>query len=73
MDGCRGACCVRCFIECGIASANILLIISDDQGYSDFGFTGNKLADTPVLDQLSKDGAFYPWMVGTSLRRHARR
>jgi len=42
---------------------NILLIISDDQGYGDFGFTGNKLADTPVLDQLSKDGAFYPWLV----------
>ena len=42
---------------------NILLIISDDQGYGDFGFTGNKLADTPVLDQLSKDGAFYPHLV----------
>ncbi len=39
---------------------NILLIISDDQGYGDFGFTGNKLADTPVLDGLSKEGAFYP-------------
>jgi len=41
-------------------SPNILLIISDDQGYGDFGFTGNKLADTPVLDRLSRDGAFYP-------------
>jgi len=39
---------------------NILLIISDDQGYGDFGFTGNKLADTPVLDRLSQEGAFYP-------------
>jgi arylsulfatase A-like enzyme len=39
---------------------NILLIISDDQGYGDFGFTGNELADTPVLDRLSKEGAFYP-------------
>jgi len=39
---------------------NILLIVSDDQGYGDFGFTGNKLADTPVLDQLSKESAFYP-------------
>jgi len=39
---------------------NILLIISDDQGYGDFGFTGNKLADTPVLDRLSREGAFYP-------------
>lgn len=30
---------------------NILIIISDDQGYGDFGFTGNKLADTPLLDE----------------------
>jgi len=37
---------------------NVLLIISDDQGYGDFGFTGNELADTPVLDGLSKEGAF---------------
>ena len=44
----------------GARKPNILLIISDDQGYGDFGFTGNKLADTPVLDRLSKEGAFYP-------------
>lgn len=53
-------------LVCAVACAgdterpNILLIISDDQGYGDFGFTGNKLADTPVLDSLSKEGAFYP-------------
>jgi len=39
---------------------NILLIVSDDQGYGDFGFTGNKIVKTPVLDRLSKEGAFYP-------------
>ena len=33
---------------------NVLLIISDDQGYGDFGFSGNKVVDTPVLDQFSK-------------------
>ena len=44
---------------------NILLIISDDQGYGDFGFTGNEVVQTPVLDRLSKEGAFYPhFMVG---------
>ncbi len=44
---------------------NILLIISDDQGYGDFGFTGNKVVQTPVLDRLSKESAFYPYfMVG---------
>jgi arylsulfatase A-like enzyme len=53
---------------CAIASGrppNILLIISDDQGYGDFGFTGNDVVQTPVLDRLSKEGAFYPhFMVG---------
>ena len=44
---------------------NILLIISDDQGYGDFGFTGNEVVQTPVLDRLSKESAFYPhFMVG---------
>ena len=46
-------------------SPNILLIISDDQGYGDFGFTGNKVVQTPVLDRLSEESAFYPYfMVG---------
>jgi len=53
------------FAQAAERPPNILLIISDDQGYGDFGFTGNPLADTPVLDQLSKDGAFYPnFLVG---------
>jgi len=39
---------------------NILIIISDDQGYEDFGFTGNTLANTPVLDRLARESAFYP-------------
>ena len=38
---------------------NILLIISDDQGYGDFGFTGNPLAKTPNIDRLAKESAFY--------------
>jgi len=36
---------------------NILLIISDDQGFSDFGFTGNKLVSTPNLDKLAAQSA----------------
>ncbi len=44
---------------------NVLLIISDDQGYGDFGFTGNEVVRTPELDRLSKQAAFYPYfMVG---------
>ncbi len=44
---------------------NILLIISDDQGYGDFGFTGNDVVQTPAIDRLSKESAFFPYfMVG---------
>ncbi len=32
---------------------NIILIITDDQGYGDFGFTGNPHVRTPHLDQLA--------------------
>ncbi len=39
---------------------NVLLIISDDQGYGDFGFTGNSNVKTPHLDQLSNtNGIIY--------------
>lgn len=38
---------------------NILIIISDDQGYGDFGFTENTLVRTPVLDRLAGQSAFY--------------
>lgn len=38
---------------------NVLLIISDDQGFGDFGFTGNKLVRTPVLDRLASESAVY--------------
>ncbi len=35
---------------------NVLLIIADDQGWGDLGFTGNKTVATPNLDQLAKSG-----------------
>lgn len=34
---------------------NVILIITDDQGYGDFGFTGNPHVQTPNLDQLAKE------------------
>ena len=38
---------------------NVLLIISDDQGYGDFGFTGNKVVKTPNLDRLAGESAVF--------------
>ena len=34
---------------------NVILIMTDDQGYGDLGFNGNKAIYTPNLDKLSKD------------------
>ncbi len=31
---------------------NVIIVITDDQGYGDLGFTGNKAIKTPHLDQL---------------------
>jgi arylsulfatase len=34
---------------------NVILIITDDQGYGDLGFTGNPHVKTPVLDNLARE------------------
>ncbi|MEL7530674.1 MAG: arylsulfatase [Bacteroidota bacterium] len=36
---------------------NVILIITDDQGYGDFGFMGNPLIETPNVDQLASESA----------------
>ncbi len=38
------------------AKPNILVIVSDDQGYADLGFQGSKDIPTPHLDGLAKSG-----------------
>jgi arylsulfatase A len=38
---------------------NVLLIVSDDQGFGDFGFIGNKVVRTPNLDRLASESAVY--------------
>lgn len=49
---------------------NVVLIISDDQAWTDFGFMGHPVVDTPHLDRLAAEGAvFSNAYVPTSLCR----
>ena len=51
-----GAACVPAVAQpAASARPNVLVIVSDDQGFSDFGFTGNPLGKTPVPDPLAAD------------------
>ncbi|MEK6237598.1 MAG: sulfatase-like hydrolase/transferase, partial [Planctomycetales bacterium] len=36
---------------------NVVLIVTDDQGYGDFGLTGNPLVRTPNIDALAERSA----------------
>ncbi len=38
---------------------NVILIVSDDQGYADVGYVGNPHIITPELDQLSTESTVY--------------
>src|SRR5437762_14319467 len=52
------------------APPNVVLIVSDDQGWTDFGFMGHKVIQTPRLDRLARESAVFPsGYVPTSLCR----
>ena len=38
---------------------NILLIVTDDAGYSDFGFSGTKNFATPHINKLANTGVVF--------------
>lgn len=49
-------------IHCAAAAAprpNIILIISDDHGYGDYGFMGHKVVHTPHLDRMAAQSLLY--------------
>jgi arylsulfatase A len=48
------------------AKPNVLLIVSDDHGYGDFGFTGNRLVQTPALARLSSEAAVFKNFVAAA-------
>ncbi len=49
---------------------NVVMIVSDDQAWTDFGFLGHKVIKTPHIDKLAAESATFPnGYVPTSLCR----
>ena len=49
-----------CIVRLGFAAdraPNVVLILTDDQGYGDLGCFGSKHVKTPTIDRLAKNGA----------------
>jgi arylsulfatase A-like enzyme len=49
---------------------NVVMIVGDDQGWTDFGFMGHEVIQTPRIDRLARESAVFPFgYVPTSLCR----
>ncbi len=64
-----GLACVLLFAACSVpgerAAAegrrpNVVMILSDDQGWGDFGFMGHEVIRTPHLDRLADESLVFP-------------
>jgi uncharacterized sulfatase len=65
-----------CWLECcgsilaGDRPPNVVLIIADDQAWTDYGFMGHEVIQTPNLDRLARQSALFTrGYVPTSLCR----
>ena len=52
-------------ILCGIGKPNVVLILSDDMGYSDVGCYGGEIM-TPNLDSLAENGLRFSQFYNTA-------
>ncbi|WP_397569253.1 sulfatase [Schlesneria sp. T3-172] len=63
------------FVATNIAHAaerppNVVMLIGDDMGWTDYGFMGHEVVKTPHIDRLAEEGALFPnGYVPTSLCR----
>jgi len=51
-----------CFLAAPVLAAtspNIILVMADDQGYSDTGFTGHPSLETPHMDAMARDSVVF--------------
>ncbi|MEM1440959.1 MAG: sulfatase-like hydrolase/transferase [Verrucomicrobiota bacterium] len=46
-------------LSCEAAPPNVVFILSDDQGWSDYGFMGNPTVKTPHLDKLAEESLLF--------------
>ena len=51
--------CFSCTFNHKNKPPNIILIISDDQGYADVGFHGSKEIFTPNIDRIANNGVVF--------------
>ena len=49
--------CLDCRTDSQKSQPNIILVMTDDQGWGDISSHGNTQIDTPIMDQLAEDGA----------------
>ena len=49
-----------CLTQLGLAKKpNVVLILSDDQSWTDYGFTGHKIIKTPRIDKFASESLTY--------------